>query len=378
MKIGIIASNWRPVPGGEKNIFAPGLIIKSIADGLVDLGHDVTLFAPEGTVTRAKLMSEGLKSAFEDYHNEWQNDLATFLQIEQEYEMVLLSKAFEMANDSKFDIIHVHKTNIEPFFANFINCPMVITSHNSYLKAKAPIFSKADTIRLKKYKNNCYYTALSKFIQNEVDLNFVGVVHNGISLGKYPFSKNGGNDLLYVGRMIESKGPDLAIEIAKKTKKDIKLLGDIRAGKQNQIFWEKLKEKIDESKVIDYVGFVSYEKVSKYYQDAKILVVSIREPESFGLTMVESMACGTPVIAFDVGGVREIIKDGDTGYICPSGDVEAMVRAVEKIYQMSEDEYQNMRRVCRKHVEENFSSKKMVSGYEKVYKKVLEDWENRK
>lgn len=373
MRIGLIASNWRPIPGGKDNVYAPGVIIQMLADGLIDRGHQVTLFAPEGTRTKAKLISLGLKSAYEDYQQEWRQDLATFLQIEQAYEMILLSEAFEMAKDGDFDLVHVHKTNIEPFFANFINCPMLITSHHSYLKAKAPIFSMADKMRLAKYKNVCYYTALSEFIKKEIDLNFVDIVPNGLEMEKYPFNETGGKDLVFVGRMISSKGPDLALKIAEKAQKRILMIGDIRVGKTNQEFWQKLTSKITESSFAEYIGFVTNDKIASYYQKAKMIVIPNLEPEAFGLVAVEAMACGTPVVAFDIGPIREIVQDGQTGYIVPANNLDAMVKSIQKIYNMSEGEYLNLRQRCRRHVEKRFTKDIMIDGYIDAYQKVIED-----
>lgn len=379
MKIAIVASNWWPIPGGVNNIFAPGVIILSLADNLVERGHDVTLFAPKDTQTKAKLISENLNSAYDDYQSEWREDFASYMQIEQQYEMVLLSKAFEMAKENQFDLIHVHKTNLEIYFSQLISCPMLVTSHNSYLNPPmGSIFSQADEIRLKKYKNNCYYAALSNFMKKEADLNFVDVIYHGIDLIKYPFNQEGGKSLLYVGRMVKRKGPDSAIKIADALLKPLKLIGDIRPSKINQAYWQEIEKAINNSANSEYLGFRPHNQMSFFYQQSKILLFPIREPESFGLTLIEAMACGTPVVAFDQGPVKEIVQDGITGFVCPADDIGGMVKAVKKIYEMSDNEYQKMRHNCRKHVEENFTVKKMVDGYEKVYGKVIEDWKKRK
>ncbi len=87
--------------------------------------------------------------------------------------------------------------------------------------------------------------------------------------------------------------------------------------------------------------------------------------------MIEAMACGTPVVAFRRGSVPEVIKDGETGFIVEPGDIDGMIQATKRIYDMPEDEYAAMRRACRKHVEDNFTIQKMVDGYEKAYQKVV-------
>jgi glycosyltransferase involved in cell wall biosynthesis len=109
----------------------------------------------------------------------------------------------------------------------------------------------------------------------------------------------------------------------------------------------------------------------------KAFLVPIEKDEPFGLVMIEAMACGTPVIAFDRGSVSEIIEDKKTGFICPPDDINCMIEAVKKIYQMPENEYINMRKACRKRVEQNFTIEKMVDSYEKIYQKVIEDWKKK-
>ena len=378
MKIALVASNWRPISSAEKNVFAPGLIILELADRLVERGHEVTLFAPKNTITRAKLISEGLNSVYEDYLDLLYSDLPTFLKIEQQYEMVLLSKAFEMAQQKDFDVVHVHKTNIEPYFSNLINCPMVITSHNSYLIGKSSVLSPADKIRLKKYGQSCYYTALSKFIAGEVPLNFLGIVGNGIDLDQYKFDSKGNETMLFVGRLIQSKGPDVAVKLAEELKKPIQVVGDIRAGKDDKTFGGKLVEKINQSKFAKYQGFIPHSEISSVFSNAKLLLFPISEPEGFGLTIIESMACGTPVVAYNLGAVSEIIEDGKNGFLCPPGDYDSLIKAAEKIYNLSDEAYKQMRLACRKKVSEKYTLDLMVSGYEEIYKKAVQEWKDKR
>lgn len=374
MKIAMIASNWRDISSDTNNIYAPGIIILSLVDLLVERGHDVTLFAPKNTKTKAKLISEGLNSSYHDFRSLWDKDQEVYLQIQLQYEMVLLSKAFEMANNGEFDLVHVHKTLLEVYFSKLIPCPMVVTSHLPYLESLGKLSTDADKIRLKKYKNICYYTALSDFVKNQVDLNFVSTIYNGLDLKNYPFDQSGGDHLLFVGRMIERKGPDVAVKLADDLKKKLKLIGDIRPSKINRTYWTALESEIKRTSYCEYLGFINYKKMYQYYQKAKVLLFPIREPESFGMAIIEAMACGTPVIAFDLGPVSEIIENGKTGFICPPNDINAMANAVKKIYAMDEKEYQQMRKNCRSRVENKFTTYHMADGYEKVYHKVIEDY----
>ena len=141
-------------------------------------------------------------------------------------------------------------------------------------------------------------------------------------------------------------------------------------------FVEQVKPLID-GKQIKFIGEVNHKGKAELLKNAKALIAPIQWREPFGLFLIEPMACGTPVIAFNRGSVPEIIKHGKTGFIVTpfnkktKPNIEGFVKAIKKIYQMPETEYKKMRYNCRKHVEKNFSLEKMTSEYEKLYYKVL-------
>jgi len=374
MKIGIVASNWRPLKGDDKNVFAPGIIITALADGLVDRGHEVTLFAPCGTETKAKLVSENLNAASEDYYDLWMQDPATFWHIQLQYELMLVSKAFEMAKSGEFDILQIHKTNIEIYFSNLVDCPVVVSAHTAYNEGMTHLFTLADEARLNKYRDNCFYTTPSSYIKNLVDLKHIEVIPHGIDLDQFKFDAEGSDDLIFTGRMIERKGADVAVDVATATHKKLKMIGDIRPTDTHQKFWAALKTKIDKNLDIEYLGFKTYFQMPDIYAKAKALVYPVSLPETFGLVLIEAMACGTPIIAYDLGPVREIVEDGVTGFICSPGDTEAMKIAINKIYDMSKEEYSAMRRACRDRVEKFYTTQKMTDGYEKLFEKAIHEY----
>jgi glycosyltransferase involved in cell wall biosynthesis len=375
MRIAIVASNWRPLTNDDKNIFAPGTIIVTLADGLVDNGHEVTLFAPVGTKTKAKLISEGLNAASEDYYDLWQEDPASFYHVQLQYELNLISKAFEMAQNNEFDVIQIHKTNIEIYFSNFAKCPVVVSAHSSYNEGMTKHFSAADEARLKKYEKSCFYTAPSEFIKNQVDFKHIKVVNHGLDEQTFKFAPDGGKNMLYTGRLIARKGVDLAIDVALLANKKLDVIGDIRPTQIHQDFWLQLKDKISSNnEIIEYIGCKSYEEMPVYFQNAKLLVYPIRQPETFGLVLIEAMACGTPIVAFNIGPVKEIVQDGVTGFLCEPGDTKKMAELVNKIYNMPEAEYRQMRKNCRAIVEAKFTNEKMVQAYEDYFKYAIEEY----
>jgi glycosyltransferase involved in cell wall biosynthesis len=170
-----------------------------------------------------------------------------------------------------------------------------------------------------------------------------------------------------MNRISKEKGVEFAIKIAQKTKVSLDIYGP---GEKNY-----LKKAVSPylNQKISYHGMVKKHssKWYKVYSEAKVLLLPIQWEEPFGLVMIEAMACGTPVIAFGRGSVPEIIKDGKTGFICKPNDLNSIVRAVKKIYQMPEAEYKKMRNNCHEHVKKNFTTEKMVDNYEKIYYRIL-------
>lgn len=370
MKIALLAPSSKPMPSPEGIIFAPGLISSYLADGLALNGHDVDFYAPKDSETKANLISQDILSAYSLYKNKSRDIL-----VEQTWQHELFLTACAIEKSDQYEIIHSHNYRRDAYFTNFSKTPLVFTIHNSTDEdEKDYLLSRL----FKKYSREAYFIGISdSHIKLAAkDFNFFGKVYNGINLGNFQFSEKGGDDILFIGRIMKRKGPDIAIKVAESVKKKI-----VFCGRQDYIngeeFYRKIKEIMDNSKYVNFVGPVPFNHASDYYKKAKLLIFPLRKPESFGLVMIESMACGTPVVAFGRGAVPEIVKDGVTGFICPPDDIDSMVKAVKRIYEMPEDEYQAMRRACRKHVEENFTVEKMVSGYEAVYKKVIADWKKK-
>lgn len=372
MKIAMLTSNKKPIPSPEESIYAPGIITGLLTDGLVERGHEVTLFTGIDSQSKAKIESLGLNTAWTDFEKKG-FDLYFYRNLEAQYELALVSKACEEAIVGKFDIFHAHDFRKTQYFANLIPIPMVFTYHGNIHDDAA---AEVDKKRFLRFRDKTPFIAISDYQIKSASkyIHFIGKVYHGIDLKNFTFSDDPNNQLLFIGRMIKIKRPDIAIEVAKKTGTKIVLAGDLSPDPFEKKYWdEKIKPSLGQN-FIEFKGHVPFDQVLELYQKAKALIMPIDWDEPFGMVMIESMACGTPVVAFNRGAVPEIVKDGVTGFICPPDDIDSMVKAVKKIYEMPEAEYRAMRRACRKHVEENFTVEKMVDGYEAVYKKVIADW----
>lgn len=265
--------------------------------------------------------------------------------------------------DGKYDVIFNHARSgylFIPLFEKLIT-PLITTFH-------LPLFDELND-SLKDLNEPNFISISDAQRKNAPDLKYLATIYNGVRLDNFPFFQKNQDYLLYVGALGEHKGLHIAIEVAKKTNNVLKIVG---GKKREPFFSQEIKPLIDNKQII-LVGEIDGKEKIDLYKNAKALLFPIFIDEAFGLVMIEAMACGTPVVAFDRGAVREVIKDGETGFICPVGDLEALTKAVNKIYQMStEEEYQKMRENCRRHVEENFTVEKMVGNYLKVAQELIE------
>jgi len=378
LKIAQLSTPFISVP--PLNYGGTELVVYNITEGLVKKGHQVTLFAPGDSKTSAQLISPFPKALFYERMQElfsptafnlfWLHSLPTI------YHGVF---PFEQAKN--FDIIHNHLHYIGLFFSQLVKTPTIHTYHGDFASAiKSPI----EKMILEKYKD-CYWIAISESQKRNcsIKLNFVGIVHHGIPIEKFTFNeKPKDNYLAWLGRITPKKGIETAIKIAKTLKIPLKIAGIVHE-RDKEFFKTKIKPQID-NKLISFFGGPNLQEKVKFLSQAKTLLYPVTWEEPFGLVMIESMACGTPVVAFARGSVPEVIKDGETGFIVnPSDDdirgnwiikktgIEGLCEAVERIYSMPEDQYRKMRRACREHVEKNFTVERMVDEYEKVYEEIL-------
>jgi glycosyltransferase involved in cell wall biosynthesis len=164
-----------------------------------------------------------------------------------------------------------------------------------------------------------------------------------------------------MGRVVPEKGVKEAVQVAEATNHRLLIIGPTYPSSQGY-FDQYIKPYLN-NKIL-YLGYIERDKLRPYYQKAKALLAPIQWEEPFGLTSVEAMACGTPVIAIDRGAMQEVIRDGHTGYLVSS--VGEMIDAVRRVNKID-------RRACRDHVKANFGLRQMVEGYEQVYQQVVSE-----
>jgi len=368
MKIAIFSTNIYPTPLRE-GIIAPTWIAHYLTEGLVKKGHEVFLFGSSDSETKAKLISGGLPSLSKNKNwskiykkLEEKNDIKWKGSLVLNYELILLKKLYKLNEKENFDIIQLHNNRLRSlFFASFTKTPVFYTLHD---RLSHPYDTNLTGLICSKIKEkNIRFISISDSQRKpNPNLNYASTVYNGIDINKFSFNEKKGDYLVAAGRILPWKGFNIAIKVAQETGEKLKIAGTIPPD-HKETYWDKeIKPHLSEK--ITYEGVLNQNQMVKLYKNAKAFLMPIDWEEPFGLVMTESMACGTPVIAFNRGSVPELIKDGETGFIVK--DTKEMIEAVKKIDQID-------RKACRKRVEENFTIKRMVDSYEKTYQKILKE-----
>lgn len=367
---------------GEGRIFAPGDLAIALADGLVGNGHDVTVYTSGDMQTKARVVAGDSNLTDKDltyfqfrYRDLLEQKYSLAEILKRDFEYGLTMRAYQDAQEGKLDIIHSYHDFGAHYFDELTHFPTVYTLHD-------PAPQTEDTIeyhRFKQFSGHNYISISNSQRKGILPINFVATVYHGIDLNLYDFQESPGDAYIHFGRIMEDKGSDVAIEAAKAADVPIILAtSTIRANRSQGFFDEKISPQIDE-KSVRAIGFLQGKEKSAYIGSGKAFLFPLQWEEPFGMVMVEAMACGTPVIAYNRGSVSEIVKDGVTGFIVDPDDtvrprkgtwvikkqgIEGIVEAIRRIGEINRGD-------CRKHVEENFTIKKMAEGYEGVYKKVL-------
>lgn len=347
MKIALLAPPYLSVP--PKRYGGTEKIVSLLADGLVDRGHDVTLFATGDSLTRAKLVSV--------YPEELGN--SGLKKDDGLLPLIHYSNCVRQAKE--FDIIHNHGQYLAMFATSASPVPVVHTIHGSYYKGEVPE-EKREVLKF--FSTNKFVSISANQRGGFPELNFVGTVYNGIDLMKFTYNeKPRGDYILWVGRIVAKKGVTEAIQTAKEV--NIPLVIAAAIDPADMPYYESEVRPHVDGKFISYIGEINQHSSDELYGNALCTLFPISWHEPFGLVMVESMACGTPVVAYNIGSVPEIITHGKNGFIVEmESGVDGLAHAVRRIGDIKRGD-------CRMHVENNFSAEKMVSGYEKVYEKIL-------
>jgi glycosyltransferase involved in cell wall biosynthesis len=318
---------WRTPP----RHYGPWELITSLlTEGLVARGVEVTLFATADSVTAAALDGPCPHGYAEDEALDG-----------RVYEALHVSHAF--ARSAEFDLVHNHLDWLPLAFSRHCRAPLLTTIHGFSDRRILPAYQAA----------NSGYVSISD-ADRVAELDYAATIHHGIDLGTVAFSPSSGDDLLILGRIHPDKGTAEAIEIARLAGRRLTIAGPV----QDQCYFsERVQPHVDGDRV-RYLGSVGPEQRSEILGAAAALLHPIAFAEPFGLSVVEAMAAGTPVIAFPRGSMPEVVDDAVTGFLVP--DVAAAAAAIEPATALD-------RARIRRAAERRFSAERMVDDYLALY-----------
>jgi glycosyltransferase involved in cell wall biosynthesis len=340
MRIAILAPPWFAVPpsgyGGIE------WVVLLLANGLVDDGHDVTLFASGDSRTKAGLA--------------WVYEQAPSEQIGRSLPDLRHSfSCYERADE--FDVINDHSGPLAAVLGGLVRTPVLHTAHGPLIGEPGHVY---DGIGALAPDVGLISLSLNQRAPKP-DLNWVANCPNALDLQVYPCHPHPGDYLLFLGRMSADKGAHRAIAVAMELGLPLKLAGKKQDPKEERYFHELVEPHLVGD--IEYLGEVTHGEKVELLQNARATLFPIEWEEPFGLVMIESMACGTPVIATRHGAVPEVIEDGRSGVIVDS--YRDMPAALEKADALDPLE-------CRRYVEEQFAPERMVQDYIQAYEAAVE------
>jgi glycosyltransferase involved in cell wall biosynthesis len=342
MKIAQIAPLYEQVPpklyGGTERVVA------CLSDALVEIGHEVTLFAARGSSTKARLIPFRDEAIRLD-RAPLKSDLAAHL--------AMLYEVKRRA--TQFDVLHFHLDMLHmPVFEPYAH-QCITTLHGRLdIKDLAPVYERWPEFRLVSISDHQRQPLPSA--------NWLATVPHGMPAMHYTVQNAERGYLAFLGRISPEKGPDVAVRLAIRAGVPLKIAAKVDS--VDQAYFDALIKPMLDHPLIEFIGEIGDAQKAEFLGNARALLFPIAWPEPFGLVMLEAMACGTPVIANNCGSVPEVLQDGLTGFIVDSE--EQALSAISRVEQLD-------RQAVRAVFEKRFTTHQMARAYLKVYADLLRD-----
>ena len=342
MKIAQIPPLYESIPpkyyGGTERV------VSCLCDALVELGHDVTLFAAQDAQTKARLIATRDQSLRLDPAR-LKSDLAAHL--------ALLHEVKRRA--AQFDILHFH--------LELLHLPMFeLHAHKCITTLHGRLDLKDLPLVYERWPSFGLVSISDSQRQPLPGANWLATVHHGLAAERYVFSERPtGSYLAFLGRLSPEKGCDAAIRLAKRAGLPLHIAAKV--DRADRVYFETVVQPLLDDPLIKYVGEIGDDGKSEFLGNALALLFPIDWPEPFGLVMIEAMACGTPVIAYDRGAVPEVVQHGVSGFIVDSE--EQALQAIGRVGQLD-------RRAIRTSFERRFAAKAMARAYVDVYSGLIQ------
>src|SRR5262245_8627295 len=315
-------------------------VVAYLTDELVARGHAVTLFASGDSITRARLVAGCERSL--RLHASSVDPVAAHLD--------MLLRVYDRARD--FDVIHCHTDYLGLPLSRTVAVPTVLTLHGRLDLAEVhPIY--------RSFPNVMFVSISTAQREPLTGVRWAATVHHGIPRNLYPFDdRPQRRHLLFLGRMSPEKAPDVAIRVAVRAGVPLKIAAKVDPSDRR--YFETVVEPMLDHPLVEFIGEVDDGRKGRLLSEALALLFPVDWPEPFGMVVIESLACGTPVIASRRGSVPELLTHGKTGFVCDGED--DMVTAVERISSLE-------RQACRDEFERRFSVEAMTDAYLRVYER---------
>lgn len=339
LRIAIVAPLHESVPpklyGGTERV------VSYLTEELVAQGHDVTLFAAGGSVTRARLRpmaKQGLR-----LDPGCKDPLA--------HHVVMLDHVIEAAEE--FDVVHFHIDYLHFPFSRKMRTPSLTTLHGR--------LDLPDLVPVHRRFRGAPLVSISDAQRKPLPwANWIATIHHGLPTDLYPFSPERGSYLAFLGRISPEKRPDRAIRLARSAGIPLKMAAKV--DKSDMAYYEEKIRPMLGAPGVEFLGEIDEASKAEFLGGAFALIFPIDWPEPFGLVMLESMACGTPVIAYRSGSVPEVMVDGQTGFVVDD-DPQALA-ALRRIDTLD-------RAACRRAFDERFSVERMAHEYLRTYRSLI-------
>jgi len=341
MKIAMLAPIEEAVP--PKKYGGIETVVYNLAQELHRMGHDVTVFASgdsELDCTLVPLVDKAIGSGISKRFRE----AMTYKS---------LVTAAQIIAKGDYDIVHNHVGWQALLFKDIFKKPIVTTIHWT-------LDNECEREMYKIYRETPFVSISNDQRKHAPELNYVATIYHGLSTKLFKYNDKPKDYLAFLGRFSPVKGPVEAISVAEATGEKLVMAGKINKFEQ-KYFDEKIRPHIDGQK-ITFIGELDRLGTIELLKNAKALLSLIQWDEPFGLTNIEAMACGTPVIGIKRGSLPEIIIDKETGFLCE--DVQGAIEAVGRIDQID-------RKFCRSHIQNNFSNDRVAKDYLSVYQDIL-------
>ncbi|PYK21229.1 MAG: glycosyl transferase [Verrucomicrobia bacterium] len=340
MRIAQVAPLIESVP--PKHYGGTERIVSYLAEELVRSGHDVTLFGSGDSVTSARLIAPTQRSLRK---NERCTDPMA-------RELVLIDHVVEHARE--FDVIHFHTGYLHFPVSQHLPVPHLTTLHGRLdIPDLVPLYERFRDIPL---------ISISDAQREPLAwANWQATIYHGLPKTLFQFRSDPGDYLAFLGRVSVEKRVDRAIEIAKRAGMRLKIAAKV--DRADRRYFKRVIEPLLHESHVEWVGEISDQKKDEFLGSAYALLFPIDWPEPFGLVMIEAMACGTPVIAYDHGSVPEVLENGVNGFVVK--DLEEATRAIERVSDLS-------RTCCREVFEKRFTATRMAIDYVKLYTRMVD------